>query len=206
MIHSVFWAERITTHHALGHSSYYIAHGVEPLLPFDLTEATFMVPPQSEMTTTELIALRARQLEKRQDDLAEIHDRVLQARFASIRQFEKHYAHSIKTYRFATGNLVLVRNSHVEMSLDRKTKPRWIGPMVVVRQTKGGSYILSELDGSVSKLRFAAFRIIPYHARKRIVINPESFFKYPGDANEQDEAEEEPNDEETSGEESDEEQ
>ena len=62
VIHTVFWAERITTHCTLGHSSYYIAHGVEPLLPFDLTEATFMVPPQSEMTTMELIVLRTRQL------------------------------------------------------------------------------------------------------------------------------------------------
>ena len=95
------------------------------------------------------------------------------------------------------------------MSLDRKTKPRWISPMVVVQQMKGGSYILSELDGSVSKLCFAAFRVIPYHARKHIAIDPESFFKYPGDDNEEDEAEEEEeesNDKETSDGESDEEQ
>jgi hypothetical protein len=58
-MHAVFWAEQITTDKALGHSMYYIAHGVEPLLPFDLAEATYMVPPQSAMTTTELIVLRA---------------------------------------------------------------------------------------------------------------------------------------------------
>ena len=62
------------------------------------------------------------------------------------------------------------------MSLDHKTKPRWIGPMIVVRQTKGGSYILAEMDGSVSKLRFAAFRVIPYHARKQLDIDPTTFF------------------------------
>jgi hypothetical protein len=44
-MHAVFWAEQITTHEALGHSTYYIAHGVEPLLPFNLAEATYMVPP-----------------------------------------------------------------------------------------------------------------------------------------------------------------
>jgi hypothetical protein len=55
--HAVFWAEQITTHKALGHSTYYIAHGVKPLLPFDLAEATYMVPLQSTMTTTELVAL-----------------------------------------------------------------------------------------------------------------------------------------------------
>jgi hypothetical protein len=55
--HTIFWAECITTHKALGHSAYYIAHGVEPLLPFDLAEATYMVPLQSAMSTTELIEL-----------------------------------------------------------------------------------------------------------------------------------------------------
>ena len=34
--------------------------------------------------------------------------------------------------------------------------------MVVIQKTKGGSYILGELDSVLSKLRFAAFRLIPY--------------------------------------------
>jgi hypothetical protein len=37
--------------------------------------------------------------------------------------------------------------------------------MVVVRRTQNGSYRLAELDGTISNLRFAAFRIVPYHAR-----------------------------------------
>ena len=32
----------------------------------------------------------------------------------------------------------------------------------MIRKTRGGSYILRELDGALSKLRFAAFRLIPY--------------------------------------------
>jgi hypothetical protein len=55
--HTVVWAKCIMTHKALGHSVYYIVHGVKPLLPFDLAEATYMVPPQSAMSTTKLIAL-----------------------------------------------------------------------------------------------------------------------------------------------------
>jgi hypothetical protein len=57
--HAVFWAEQITTYKALRHSAYYIAHGVEPLLPFDLAKAMYMVSPQSAMTTTELVVLQA---------------------------------------------------------------------------------------------------------------------------------------------------
>ena len=37
--------------------------------------------------------------------------------------------------------------------------------MIVIKRTKGGSYVLGELDGSPSKLRFAAFRLIPYRHR-----------------------------------------
>jgi hypothetical protein len=167
------------THKALGHSAYYIAHGVEPLLPFDL-----MVPPQSAMSTTELIALRAHQLQKRPEDLDTIRDCVIKAHFTSICQFKKKYANTICAYQFAPGDLVLVRNSRVEASLDRKTKPQWIGPMVIVRQTSHGAYILAELDGAISKLRFAAFRVIPYHARRRMNIDLETFFVFP-DADEE---------------------
>ena len=60
---------------------------------------------------------------------------------------------------------MLVRNSSLDKGLQNKTKPRYFGPMVVIRHTKGGSYVLGELDGSLSKLRFAAFRLIPYLPR-----------------------------------------
>ena len=63
--HSVFWAKRITIQKSTGYSPYYIAHGVEPLLPFDLAEATYMAPSASEvLTTQDLIVARAIQLQK----------------------------------------------------------------------------------------------------------------------------------------------
>ena len=42
--------------------------------------------------------------------------------------------------------------------------------MTVVRRTKGGSYVLAELDGSLSKLRYAAFRLLPYYPRSHISV------------------------------------
>ena len=44
-------------------------------------------------------------------------------------------------------------------------KPRYLGPMVVLCRTTGGSYILAKLDGVVSKLRYAAFHLLPYYPR-----------------------------------------
>ena len=61
--------------------------------------------------------------------------------------------------------MVLVQNSKFDKILSDKTNPRYFRPMIVIKQTKGGSYVLGELDGSLSRLRFAAFRLIPYLPR-----------------------------------------
>jgi hypothetical protein len=148
-----------------------MAHGIEPLLPFDITLATFLIPDLTHpLSTAELIATRARQLEMREDDLAAIHDNVLKSRLASVRQFERQYQNSIVAYDFKPGDLVLVRNSGLDSALGLKTKPRYFGPMIVIRRTRNGAYRLAELDGAVSKLRYAAFRLIPYFARSRSSI------------------------------------
>ena len=43
--------------------------------------------------------------------------------------------------------------------------------MIVVRRTKGGSYILAEPSGALSALRYAAFRIIPYFPRTHLNVD-----------------------------------
>jgi hypothetical protein len=34
--------------------------------------------------------------------------------------------------------------------------------MIVIHHTKGSTYILAELDGLISKLRYVAFHLLPY--------------------------------------------
>jgi hypothetical protein len=59
------WAERVSIQKSTGYSPYWIVHGIEPLFPFDLAEATYMLPTQNgPISTIDLLALRARQLEK----------------------------------------------------------------------------------------------------------------------------------------------
>ena len=138
-----------------------MAHGIKPILPFDITLATFLIldlcPP---ITTAELIAARARQLQNRPDDLAVIHQRVLKSRFALVRQFERQYKNTIADHNFRPGDFVLVRNAGADSELGRETKPRYCGPMVVIRRSRNGAYRLAEIDGAISRLHYASFRLI----------------------------------------------
>ncbi|KZT31147.1 hypothetical protein SISSUDRAFT_973096, partial [Sistotremastrum suecicum HHB10207 ss-3] len=160
----ITWANRITTRKSTGYSPYYMAHGVDAVMPFDISEATYLSPSLSDLVSTEeLIAKRAIQLQKRKQDLEEMHDRILQSRKQSAEQFAKEFHSTLRDYDFKPGRLVLVRNSQIATDLGRSWKPRYLGPYVVIARHKGGSYTLAELDGTLSKLKFAAKRLIPYY-------------------------------------------
>ena len=65
-------------------------------------------------------------------------------------------------------------NTAIGKSLNRKMRPRYLGPLIVISRNFGGAYILCELDGSTLHRPVAAFRLVPYFARKSIPL-PENF-------------------------------
>jgi hypothetical protein len=158
------FADRVTVSGVTGYSPFELLHGTLPLLPFDLSEATFMVDGfRSGMSTTELLSLRIRQLQKLDKDLEQAAETLRLARLRSKQQFNKRYVRRLQKDEYKEGELVLVRNSRLEMTVSKfKTEPRYLGPYEVVKKTKGGSYILKELDGAVHAQNYAAFRLIQY--------------------------------------------
>ena len=75
LAHHIFWADHVMTKKSTGHSPYYMVHSVEPLLPFDITEATFMIPDISQpLDTADITTICTRQLAKRDDELDSIHE------------------------------------------------------------------------------------------------------------------------------------
>ena len=165
------FADRVTVSRVTGFSPFQLLHGTDPILPLDLAEATFLVEEfRRGLTTSELLVLRARQLSKHPDDVKRAAETLKKARFSSKEVFEKRFQHRLSWNVYKEEELVLVRNTAVEMSHDRKHKPRYIGPYEITEVTKGGNYRLCELDGSPLQNTYAAFRLLPYIMRQHVFM------------------------------------
>jgi transposase InsO family protein len=166
-----FFADRVSTSSVTGFSAFYLLHGVHPVLPFDLAEASFMINGfTTDMTSSELLALRIQQLERHPADILQAAETLKKARFRSKAQFEKRFHKKLRHSLYQSGDLILLRNTAVEKELNRKTKPRYLGPYQIDRQTKGGSYVLKELDGTILRQAVAAFRLCPYINRNASIL------------------------------------
>ena len=111
-----------------GYSLFYMVHGVKPVLSFDLTLVTFLVQNLVEpLSTVDLLATHACQLQICNDDLASIHDNVLASCFIqftnSVGSMTTQFPHTFLTlatwFLFVTPNLklILARRSLATLAL-----------------------------------------------------------------------------------------
>ena len=106
---SMFWAYCVIISWLTGYSPFFMAHGIEAVLPFDISEATYLLPPLNAHASTEdLIAHHAQQLLKWPEDLHDMADRVLKAHKLSVAQFMSRFASTIIDYDLLVGSLVLI--------------------------------------------------------------------------------------------------
>ena len=169
MVSAACYADRITTRRATGFSPFYMLHGLHPTMPCDLADATFMVSGfKPGMTDEELIAARTRQLLRMPQDIERARQILKKSRIRSKEAYETKFAKRLQREDHEPGTLVLIRNNLIEnsVSIQRKTRNRYMGPYRVKRRTQGGSYVLEEMNGNTLRHTTAAFRLVPYIKRK----------------------------------------
>ena len=142
----------------MGCSPYFATTGTHPLLPLNIAEATYLLPPpDTPLSSTDLISRCAVALQKRRSHLAALTSDVYATHIRAMIRFEQEHAATIVKYDFKLGDLVLIKNTAIEKSLNRKMCARYLGPLIVILQNKGGAYIVSELNGLVFDHPIATF-------------------------------------------------
>lgn len=169
-LHTVLWADRTTVRRSTGMTPYEVEYAARPVLPIDLDVPTWMVMNWDDVKNYEdLIAMRARILERRDEDVAEVAAYLKRMRQANKDDFDA--KHRTRPERLQKGQLVLLRNTErdVDMSTKQKLAFRWLGPYVVrdVVEEKG-TYLLCEVGNDGAQLRgtFAGNRLIPFRQRE----------------------------------------
>lgn len=188
LVAQAVFADRITVSRVTGFSPFQLLHATDPVLPLDLFEATFLVDGfHRKMSTSDLLALRIRQLGKYEGDLKRAAETLKKFRFRSKEQFERRFIKILQKNDYKEGTVVLVRNSAIEVTHGRKHKQRYLGPYLVIGRTQGGAYKLAEMDGTPKQEHCAAFRLLPYITRKHWFMTDNLNGAY--DDNEDEEAE-----------------
>ena len=163
---TVVMAERMAVRQSLGTSPFYLAHGIAPTLPADLTEYTMLAAAiEAVEQPEELLAARIEAQPAREAELDKVAESVHKRREAENERQNTKAAGKIK--EFKPGDLVMVRDATRESRHDSKPDDRYNGPYVVTRRGKNGVYTLVELAAPMSPpIRIGGRRVGPYHSRE----------------------------------------
>lgn len=167
-LHAVLWADRTTVRSSTGMTPYEVEFADRPILPIELDVCTWSVLPWDEVTsTTDLLAMRARALERREDDLDEARLRLRRMREKGKEQFDAR--HRTRQAPLEAGMLVLSHDTFGSMNVSssKKLDFRWFGPFRITKAIpEKGTYILSELNGAVLKGTYAGHRLKQFFPRE----------------------------------------
>jgi hypothetical protein len=83
------FADNITVRWSTGYSAYFLLHGTDPVLPFDLWELTLVEGFKDNLSQDKLLALRIRQIEHCDEDMHKAMQILRQSRLNFKRQFER---------------------------------------------------------------------------------------------------------------------
>lgn len=170
---AVLWADRTTVRASTGLTPYEFEYANRPMLPIELRYPTWSILQwKTDCDEAELIAIRARALEAREEDLEEAkayHRRMRE------RNVQYHNAGAnIRHTPLEEGDLVLLYRSQMAMDMSRRHKlaHKWLGPYVIETALPvKGTYILREPHGARLRGTFAGDRLKKFYTREDVESN-----------------------------------
>ena len=133
VVTSVMWADRVTVCRHMGCSPYFTVTGTHPLLPLDIVEATYLLPPpDTPLSTTDLITTCAVVFQKQCAHLTKLTSNVYSTCIKAMIRFKQEHSSTLTNYNFKLRDLVLIRNMAIEKSLNHKMQARYISPLIVI--------------------------------------------------------------------------
>ncbi|KAL3676054.1 hypothetical protein R1sor_026002 [Riccia sorocarpa] len=154
------WADRTTHSSVTGYMPAELVQGQKPIMPVEEQVPTWSVLPWADnLTREELLELRIRQLEQRDEDVRTALERLKEARLSNKDRFDKR--HRLRPKPVEEGDWVLVYDSNLDNqhSALKKFAKRWFGPYVVEKVYDNATYGLRELDGARLRRPIAGKRV-----------------------------------------------
>jgi hypothetical protein len=165
----VLWADRVTVKRSTNETPAFLVCGREHILPVELSIPTWQVLPWKEVRDTQtLLAMRARQFERRDARLKESIARTVRLRHENKDYFDE--SRVIRSEKLKIGDLVLLRDSYHENNRSVLTKflPKWQGPFRIRAANEKGWYNLEELDGTPFRSHTPGNRLKKFHQRAQM--------------------------------------
>ncbi|KAJ6081457.1 hypothetical protein N7499_006331 [Penicillium canescens] len=148
--HAALMADRVTVNATTGLSPYYFLFGVHAVLPIELELPTWSTLPwDTVQDRASLIAMRARQIQRREKDLEEAILRMNRLKDSNASYFDDH--RRTRDVPLKKDDYVLLHDSQrsSDMTSVQKLRFRWMGPYQIESVKGNGSYSIKELDGTV---------------------------------------------------------
>lgn len=150
--------------------------GTEPVLLIELDISTWRILSWDEVqTTADLLEMRARQLQRRDEDMEEATLLLQRMRMQGKDLFDN--THRIREEPLAVDDLVLLYDSQREANMSIKLAFKWLEPYRIAEVVpEKGTYLLKELNGTRLKGTIAGNWLKRFYSRQRLDDLPDDAF------------------------------
>ena len=165
---AVLLADRSTVRTSTGLTPYYFNYASEPVLPIELEVPTWRILPWNQVTfTPDLLLMRARQLQQRDEDLKQAVSHFQRIRLEGRERHDE--KHGFGATQLAAQDDVLLHDTKREKDVSRKLAFKWLGSYRITETvTDKGTYLLEELDGTPLAGTFAGDQMKKFYTRQEL--------------------------------------